>query len=124
MSQSAAQATAFFAEVARTGHLWTVRDAGGYPAPVSAAGRRAQPFWSTEARVRRIINRVPAYSGFDAEQLDLASWRDRWLPGLRRDGLLVVVNWTGARATGFRLTADEVIAHLDAVPSPSHSDQS
>jgi hypothetical protein len=90
---------------------------------VSAAGRRAQPFWSTEARVRRIINGVPAYSGFDAEQFDLGSWRDRWLPGLRQDGLLVGLNWTGARATGFDLTPDEVIAHLEAVPSPSQSDQ-
>lgn len=123
MSQSAAQAAAFFAEVARSGRLWTVRDVGGYPAPVSAAGRRAQPFWSTEARVRRIINRVPAYSGFDAEQLDLASWRDRWLPGLRQDGLLVGLNWTGTRATGFDLTPDEVIARLETAPSPSHSDQ-
>lgn len=30
MSQSAAQAAAFFRDVTRTGRLWTVRDAGGY----------------------------------------------------------------------------------------------
>ncbi|MEV0284504.1 MULTISPECIES: DUF2750 domain-containing protein [unclassified Kribbella] len=119
MSQSAAQAAAFFTEVNRTGRLWTVRDAGGYPAPSNSQGRRAQPFWSSEARVRRIIKRVPAYSGFDPEELDLASWRERWLPGLGQDGLLVGLNWTGARAVGYEFTAAEVIARLDATPAPS-----
>ncbi len=30
---SASQAAAFYREVARTRKVWTVRDAGGYPAP-------------------------------------------------------------------------------------------
>jgi hypothetical protein len=114
MSQSASQAAAFFVEVTRTGHLWTVRDDGGYPAPMDADGRRSAPFWSSEARVRRVIANVPAYAGFVPDELDLTGWRDRWLPGLRRDGLLVGLNWTGPRATGYDFTPDEVLARLAA----------
>lgn len=54
MSQSAAQAAAFFTEVSRTGRLWTVRDAGGYPAPMNSQRQRAQPFWSSEVAGRTI----------------------------------------------------------------------
>jgi hypothetical protein len=119
MGQSAAQAAAFCTEVSRTGRLWTVRDSGGYPAPLNSQGQRSQPFWSSEARVRRIIKRGPAYAGFDPEQIDLESWRERWLPGLRQNGFLVGLNWTGARAVGYDFTVAEVIARLDAAPAPS-----
>jgi hypothetical protein len=113
MTQSAAQAAAFFTEVSRSGILWTLRDSGGYPSPLNTDGRRSCPFWSSEARARRIVARVPAYAGFEPEQLPLETWRDRWLPGLRSDGFLVGLNWTGPRATGYDLTPDEVIARLD-----------
>jgi hypothetical protein len=114
MSQSAAQAAAFFKDVARTGRLWTIWDEGGYPAPLTSGGQRAQPFWSTEARARRIINTASVYAAFDLELIDLDAWRESWLPDLRRNGLLVGLNWTGARARGYDFTPDEVIARLDA----------
>jgi hypothetical protein len=101
MSQAASQAAAFFREVARGGRVWTIRDADGVPAPFGTSGRRAMPFWSSEARVAAVIRNVPAYADFAAEQLDWTAFRDRWLPGLERDGMLVGVNWTGSRATGF-----------------------
>jgi hypothetical protein len=44
MSTSAAQAAAFYTEVVREGSVWTIRDAGGYPAPQTVDGNRAQPF--------------------------------------------------------------------------------
>lgn len=119
MSQSSAQAAAFFAEVLETGILWTVRDDNGFPAPLNSDGERAQPFWSSEARVCRIISSVAGYARLQAEQLNVASWHERWLPGLQRDGILVGLNWTGDRATGFDLTAADVLARLDAA-SASH----
>ena len=118
MSQSAAQAAAFFRDVTCTGRLWTVRDADGYPAPMNSQGQRSQPFWSTEARVRRIIKTVPAYSTLDPEELDLARWRERWLPSLQQDGLLIGLNWTGPQAKGYDFTPNEVIARLNAATVP------
>jgi uncharacterized protein DUF2750 len=101
MSQAASQAAAFYREVASGGSVWTIRDAGGVPAPLGTGGCRSMPFWSSEARVAAVIRNVPAYADFSAEQLGWTTFRDRWLPGLERDGILVGVNWTGSRATGF-----------------------
>ena len=43
MSIAAAQAAIFYRDVARTRRLWTIRDAGGFPAPKNSRGVRAQP---------------------------------------------------------------------------------
>ena len=44
------------------------------------------------------------------------SWdefRDRWLEGLKRDGLSVGVNWSGARATGYEVEPDSVRRNVE-----------
>jgi len=104
VTQSAAQADAFYREVVESGRVWTLRDAGGIPAPENADGQRAMPFWSARSRVEKTIKTVAAYAGFEPVELELAEWRERWLPGLTADGLLVGLNWSGARATGYDLT--------------------
>jgi hypothetical protein len=48
-----------------------------------------------------------------AVEIDLDAWRERWLPGLERDGLLVGVNWSGDRATGFDVEPANVARALD-----------
>jgi hypothetical protein len=45
MSQAASQAWAFYREVAKTRVVWTVRDKGGFPAPMTGrALRRSEVF--------------------------------------------------------------------------------
>jgi hypothetical protein len=112
--QSAAQAAAFFREVVRDGVVWTMRDGGGFPAPMTSEGQRAMPFWSLRSRVLRIIEAVPAYSGFEPEEISLTEWRTEWLAGLRRDNMLAGVNWSGAQAAGMDLEPDDVISRLNA----------
>ncbi|MFF1875666.1 DUF2750 domain-containing protein [Kitasatospora herbaricolor] len=114
MSISAAQASAFFEEIGPDGAIWTIEDDGGVPAPVGTDGRRAMPFWSKRSRVERITSSVSAYRGFRLREIPRNEFETRWLPGLRRDGLLVGLNWAGAHATGFDLTADEVLARIAA----------
>ena len=108
MSLSAAHSAAFRLEAPREGRVWSIRDAAGHPAPEDEAGRRAMPFWSKPSRAERVVGAVPAYRGFDVVEIPMADWLDSWLPGLRDDGLLVGVNWAGARATGFDLAPDRV----------------
>jgi hypothetical protein len=108
MSLSAAHSAAFRREVPREGRVWSIRDATGHPAPRDAAGSRAMPFWSKRSRAERVVGAVPAYRGFDIVEIPVRDWLDSWLPGLRRDGLLVGVNWAGSRATGFDLPPDQV----------------
>jgi hypothetical protein len=101
MSQAAPQAAAFYREVAASGKVWTIRDAGGFPAPRNGSGDRSMPFWSSLARVERIIKQVPAYKGFQPVELTLQKFRDTWLGELEKDQLRIGLNWTGPRATGY-----------------------
>lgn len=114
MTQSASQAAAFYREVARTKRLWTIKDEGGFPAPLTSEGCRAQPFWSSLSRVERIIASVPAYAGFEAVELAWEEFRDRWVPGLTQDGLKVGVNWSGSRARGYDIEPERVQQSVEA----------
>jgi hypothetical protein len=115
VSAAAANAARFYREVARTGRLWTIRDAGGYPAPLGSDGVRAQPFWSSQKRAARIVERIPAYAGFNVVPIEWVDFVERWVPGLARDGILVGVNWTGPRATGFDVAPADVASNVAAV---------
>ena len=114
MSVAAAQADAFYSEFLDGGAVFTVRDDGGYPAPQNGSGQRAQPFWSKRSRVQRIVDSVPAYAGFEIEEIDGARWREEWLPGLEKDGIHVGLNWSGSDATGYDLAPANVLRNLDA----------
>lgn len=103
MAQSASQAHAFYRDVANHRRVWTVKDDDGFPAPLSSSGKRAQPFWSSLSRVQRIIKTVPAYVSFAPIEISWDDFRDKWLPGLEQDGLLIGVNWSGKNATGYDL---------------------
>ena len=77
-------------------------------------GVRAMPFWSLRSRVEKVIENVPAYAGFTAVEIPLPEWRERWLPRTGNDGLLIGINWSGERATGFDVDPREVEAALAA----------
>lgn len=113
MSVSAAQAETFCREVVEHSTVWGVRDADGFPAPETPEGR-AMPFWSLRSRAEGIVETVPAFSEFEVVELPLNEWRSRWLPGLQRDGIRVGLNWSGERATGFDLSAEDVERNLAA----------
>jgi hypothetical protein len=114
VSQAASQAAAFYRQSVENNAVWTVRDEGGYPAPENREGRRAQPFWSSRSRVERIIESVPAYNGFEPEEIPLNTFLDKWVPELERDGLLVGVNWSGRRATGYDLEPQAIKQAVEA----------
>ena len=114
MSVAAAQAEAFYGEFLDGGSVFTVRDDGGYPAPENGSGQRAQPFWSKRSRAQRIVDDVPAYGGFEVVEIDGKRWRERWLPGLEKEGIHVGLNWSGRDASGYDLPPADVLRNLDA----------
>jgi hypothetical protein len=116
MSLSAAHTAAFRREVPCEGRVWSIRDSRGFPAPRASDGTRALPFWSKQSRANRVVAAVDAYRTFDVVEVPVSDWLDSWLPGLRRDGLLVGVNWAGARATGFDLTPAQVASWFAELP--------
>ena len=112
MAVTGAHADAFFGEVLEQRVVWTIRDTEGVAAAVNDDGRRAMPFWSLESRVRTLISSVPEYAGFDPQPIPLDTWRDRWLPDLDAEGMLVGLNWGGESATGYDVAPAEVIARF------------
>jgi hypothetical protein len=114
VSISAAQADAFYAESIEAGEVWAVRDGSGFPAPETPDGSRTMPFWSKRSRAERVVTTVAAYAGFEVVPIPLDAFRERWLPGLRGDGLLVGLNWSGKNATGYDLEPASVEASFAA----------
>lgn len=113
MSNAASQAAAFYRDVAKSRRVWTARDAEGFPCPETSTGKRSMPFWSSEGRVRRVIESVPAFSGFEPVEFPWEEFCDRWLAGLKEDGFLVGVNWSGPSATGYDVEPDSVRANVE-----------
>jgi hypothetical protein len=114
MSTSASQLATFCREIAQSKTVWDVKDANGFPAPVGTDGKRAMPFWSSESRALRLISIAPQFTGFTPIAIDWEIFRERWLPGLERDALLIGVNWVGVRASGFDLSPSELKANVEA----------
>lgn len=114
MSVSAAQASAFYGEAAEHRSVWSISDAGGFPAPLNGDGQRAMPFWSLRSRAERVVSTVAAYADFEVVEVPLDQFLSRWLPGLERDGLRVGINWSGPRATGYDLAPSEIQKRLQA----------
>jgi len=115
VTTASAQAAAFYREVAQHGSLWTIRDAAGFPQPKGSDGVRVQPFWSLRSRAENVVATVPAYAAFDVVELQWQVFEARWVPGLKRDGVLVGVNWSGPRATGYDVSPDDVVKNVEAV---------
>ena len=46
---------------------------------------------------------APAYAEFEPVEISWQEFRDKWLPELERDGLLVGVNWSGSNVAGYDL---------------------
>ncbi|WP_255769135.1 DUF2750 domain-containing protein [Pseudarthrobacter sulfonivorans] len=112
MNISAAQASAFYDEVLGGRMVWTVHDQNGYPAPVGKDRQRSMPFWSLMTRAERIVSSVAAYKDFQIVSIPLDEWRSKWLPGLEQDRILVGVNWSGSRATGFDVAPSAILDSL------------
>jgi hypothetical protein len=114
VSISAALASRFCQEVILHRQVWGIRDSSGFPAPRNGDGERSMPFWSLRSRAEKVISSIPAYSAFEVEGIPLAVWRTRWIDGLDRDGILVGLNWSGVRATGYDMQPLEVRRRLEA----------
>ena len=113
MTQSSAQLVQFFSEIAKYNMVWTIKDNNGFPAPLGTNGKRAMPFWSSKIRAETLIQNVNAYHGFQPISIDIYVFQSSWLLGLKKDNLLVGINWTGKNATGFDIEPEQVLKNLE-----------
>ena len=112
MSQSASQAAAFFRDLAVHRVVWQVEDEQGRPAPMTASGQQAVPFWSTRARAQRAAALGVWGAGLRAAQIPVEVWRDRDLPYLKNEGVLIGINWSGPRLIGYEFSVPEVLNRI------------
>lgn len=114
MSISAINADAFVTEALDALKVWGIRDSAGFPTSTNASGEIAMPFWSSEARAKRVVETVNAYKDFEPVPIELTAFAEKWLPGLEKDGLLCGLNWSGERATGYDIAPRDVLARFAA----------
>jgi len=74
--------------------------------------------WSLRSRAERVVKTVPAYAGFEVVELPWDEFASYWVTGLKRDRVLVGVNWSGACANGYDIPADDVVRNVRAVADP------
>lgn len=67
------------------------------------------PFWSDRADARRAA--VDEWSDYVPTPLTLEQFLDPWLPGMRRDRVLVGTNWD-AQNCGLEIEPDELARSL------------
>ncbi|MGH8105702.1 MAG: DUF2750 domain-containing protein, partial [Arenimonas sp.] len=60
-----------------------------------------------------IIQNVADYNGFYPMEISWQDFKDKWGPGLTKDGLLAGVNWSGSNASGFDITPAELIKNVE-----------
>jgi hypothetical protein len=82
---------------------------------MTSSGKRAQPFWSSQSRVERIVKTVAAYSGFEPYEVSWGDFCKNWVPQLIKDDLLVGVNWSGKRAVGYDIEPQNLVRSVEAV---------
>ncbi|MBI5508766.1 MAG: DUF2750 domain-containing protein [Deltaproteobacteria bacterium] len=105
----------FAEEVARTGRLWTIADAGGFPTPQSTAGKKSIPVWSSLTAVALFLTAARAYRGFRPCELSWKDFEDKWAAALTKDGLTVGLDWAGAEGAGFDVPPAMLTALVDSV---------
>jgi hypothetical protein len=110
VSQSGAQAAAFFRDVAKHRQVWYVRDAQGSPAPTTSSGKRAFPYWSSQARAQRAA--AIWGCGLWTVSASVETWRDDALPDLADVDYRVGINWSGPRLVGWDFTVAQVLNRL------------
>ena len=114
----------FIRRVARTKVVWGLKSQGGWATCPSNEednnGKTADVlvFWSDRAYAQRCV--VEGWEQYEAEEIPLDEFIDRWLPGMAGDGVLAGTNWT-AKLIGLEVDpltlGDELIAELKKAPA-------
>jgi hypothetical protein len=112
MSVAAMQARKFYEQVVAEGQAFTFCAEGDlvvYP----VGENEVVPFWSSRARLLTIQESHPKYRAYLIDETPLAEFRDAILLRLQAQGILVGVNWSGPRLTGYNLPVADLRRNLD-----------
>lgn len=104
----AARAARLLEQLRHSRTLWSLRNADGW-VMMEERGTPGLPVWPSDAEAAASargdwVDCAPA-------AIPLDEWRDRWLPGLGRDGVRIVL-WPVAARAAVIVTAEEHAQHL------------
>jgi hypothetical protein len=112
MSVAAMQAAKFYAHVVSDGMVYSFSSEGDlliYP----MRGQEVVPFWSSRSRLETIKKHHPKFRAFEFDETPFEAFYRDLLPRLEAEGLLVGINWSGPRLTGYNLPVADLRQNLD-----------
>ena len=71
------------------------------------------PFWSSRTRLLSIAERNPKYTKYAVTVFSLEEF-EGWLAQLEEQGMLVGINWSGERLTGYNVAVPDLRAAMKA----------
>ena len=112
MSVAAAQASAFYEQVARAKSVYTFTVDGDFLVfPVH--GQEVVPFWSSRSRVDKVQQDHPKYSAYAVSEIPMSEFLGTVLSRLKDEQINIGVNWSGSRLTGYDIAPDDVHRNIE-----------
>ena len=112
MSVAAMQAANFYAQVVADGMVYSFSSEGElliYP----MRGQEVVPFWSSDLGLKQRRRTIRSCARFEFDETPLEAFYRDLLPRLEAEGLLVGINWSGPRLTGYNLPVTDLRRNLD-----------
>jgi hypothetical protein len=81
-------------------------------------GSEVVPFWSSRTRLQSIAKAHPKYAARQITEYSLADF-EAWLSQFESDGVLIGVNWSGPRLTGYNVAVPDLRAAMQHISPPS-----
>jgi len=107
VSIAAAQASKFYEQVVAEGRVFTFTENDEYLVyPIQ--GKEVVPFWSSKARLERIQKDHPKYQKYQISEVPLEQFLSEELHLFESEKVSVGVNWSGARLTGYDISAEDL----------------
>ena len=101
---------AFCEDVVNSRRIWTIQFSdGAYIKWENSDGSETMPVWSTESRVKKVMEYEEAFDGASPVSFAFDEFLAEWLPQLLKKGTRLGPNWAGENLTGWEMGAQELI---------------
>lgn len=111
VSVSASQASEFYEQVVREGHVYTFLSDDAFLVFPMPDGDTI-PFWSSLSRLKNVQRAHPRFRTYALDDITLDAFLEKVIPQLTDEGPRVGVNWSGERLTGYDITPAELRQNL------------
>jgi len=110
MSAAGSQYDRFCSDVVRNQRVFTFTSSGDLLV-MPVHGHEVVPFWSSLERLKQTVKRHPKYAAYEMTEMGFEEFQ-KWLDQLSDEGVLVGVNWSGARLTGYDVSVTDLRSAL------------